>query len=264
MSGEIQESNDVEHLVAQLSKGTEDIDKEDLVGLAKMHGWCAALVAATGPDGDQPDATLLQKATSLAHMLETAILGDAEDPDAAVESIARSAKGLVEQGTAAAPDSTASCSGQKASDEDVAAKLALVFEDEVTCAETVAAQACTQSEGEQLTPPYSDTSAAGVDPLGDLDPTGTETPVKSVEESEPPYEQEPLTIGKNEEDFVVTLRNAKDEPVEITVVEHLFGDWEIYEKSHEYVKKDAHTVEFTITVPGHGETKVTYSSRTVF
>ena len=125
-----------------------------------------------------------------------------EDPDAAVESIARSAKGLVEQGTAAAPDSTASCSGQKASDEDIAAKLALVFEDEVTCAETVAAQACTQSEGEQPTPPYSDTSAAGVDPLGDLDPTGTETPAKSVEESEPPYEQEPLTIGKNEEEFV--------------------------------------------------------------
>ena len=69
---------------------------------------------------------------------------------------------------------------------------------------------------------------------------------------------------KNEEDFVVTLRNSKGEAATITVVEHLFGDWEIYAKSHDYVKKDAHTVEFTVNVPAHGETKLTYSCRTVF
>jgi hypothetical protein len=68
----------------------------------------------------------------------------------------------------------------------------------------------------------------------------------------------------NEEDFVVTLRNAKEEPVEITVVEHLFGDWEIYQKSHPFTKKDAHTVEFVVNVPAHGETKLTYSVRSVF
>jgi hypothetical protein len=64
-----------------------------------------------------------------------------------------------------------------------------------------------------------------------------------------------------EQKVEITLRNRKDEPVEIRVVEHLWGVWEILKSSHPYTKKDATTVEFTIKVPARGETTVSYTAR---
>ncbi len=65
-----------------------------------------------------------------------------------------------------------------------------------------------------------------------------------------------------EESFEVTLRNHKDAPVTVTVVEHLTGDWRILQSSHKYAKKDGSTVEFAVEVPKDGEVKVTYTART--
>ena len=65
-----------------------------------------------------------------------------------------------------------------------------------------------------------------------------------------------------EESFEISLRNHKDAPVTITVVEHLSGDWKILQSSHKYEKKDASTVEFLVEVPKDGEVKVTYTART--
>lgn len=65
----------------------------------------------------------------------------------------------------------------------------------------------------------------------------------------------------NEQRIEISLRNRKTEPVSAIVVEHLYGDWEILQKSHEYVKKDAATVEFTVNVPANGETSVSYTVR---
>lgn len=62
----------------------------------------------------------------------------------------------------------------------------------------------------------------------------------------------------------ITLRNHKQEPVTIRVVEHLAGEWTVLEQSHDYEKKDAWTIEFPVPVPPDQEVKVTYRVRVEF
>ncbi|UCF79596.1 MAG: DUF4139 domain-containing protein [Candidatus Eiseniibacteriota bacterium] len=70
-----------------------------------------------------------------------------------------------------------------------------------------------------------------------------------------------ITKTLREETFQIKLRTHKEEPIEVTVVERIWGQWQIVESSHEYVKKDANTVEFTVTVPVEQEVVVRYTTR---
>lgn len=65
------------------------------------------------------------------------------------------------------------------------------------------------------------------------------------------------------ESFKIELRNRKEEPVTIRVVEHLFrwSGWEITDRSHPFKKKDARTIEFDVEVPAGEEVEVTYTVR---
>ena len=71
------------------------------------------------------------------------------------------------------------------------------------------------------------------------------------------------TQKRLEEDFEITLRNHKDEAVEIRVVEHLFrwSEWKILSSSHEYTKLDSSTIELKVRIPANGETTLDYSVR---
>jgi hypothetical protein len=64
-----------------------------------------------------------------------------------------------------------------------------------------------------------------------------------------------------EESYEITVRNHKDEDIEIRVVEHMFrwSEWSIEESSHEYEKMDAQTIEFAVPVEANGETVITYT-----
>jgi hypothetical protein len=66
-----------------------------------------------------------------------------------------------------------------------------------------------------------------------------------------------------EESFEISLRNHKDSNIEINVIEHMwrYSNWKITDKSHEFTKKDAQTIEFKVPVARNGETKVTYTVR---
>jgi hypothetical protein len=66
-----------------------------------------------------------------------------------------------------------------------------------------------------------------------------------------------------EEDFEITLRNHKDEAVEVRVVEHLFrwSEWRILSANADYTKMDSSTIEFRVTVPADGERTIRYSVR---
>lgn len=66
-----------------------------------------------------------------------------------------------------------------------------------------------------------------------------------------------------EEDFEIKVRNRKTEPVTVRVVEHLYrwNNWSIVQKSDEFVKKDAQTIEFNVTIPPDAEKVVTYRVR---
>jgi hypothetical protein len=65
-----------------------------------------------------------------------------------------------------------------------------------------------------------------------------------------------------EETFEVKIRNHKETPVEVKVVDHVWSDWKVIKSSHEFTKKDAHTIEFPVKVPKDGEVVVTYTIRT--
>lgn len=62
------------------------------------------------------------------------------------------------------------------------------------------------------------------------------------------------------ENFEITLRNHKTEPVEIRVVEHLYRwtNWEIQNPSNTFLKTDAQTIEFRIPLKPDEERKVSY------
>ena len=64
--------------------------------------------------------------------------------------------------------------------------------------------------------------------------------------------------------FEISLRNHKDEPVTVSVVEPMLRDWEILSSSHSYKKIDAHTAQFEIPIAKDGETKLQYRARFKF
>lgn len=76
---------------------------------------------------------------------------------------------------------------------------------------------------------------------------------RSVESSEQRGEQKTETVR-------VDLRNAKDQEVEIEVVERQnWPAWKIKDSSRPYEKRDASTVVFKVKVPARGEASVRYT-----
>ncbi len=70
-----------------------------------------------------------------------------------------------------------------------------------------------------------------------------------------------ITDRSREESYEITLRNHKDDDIEVLVVEHLWGDWKIATTTADYRKKDARTVEFPLSVTADGETVLKYTVR---
>ncbi len=66
-----------------------------------------------------------------------------------------------------------------------------------------------------------------------------------------------------EESFEIKVRNRKTEAIAVRVVEHLYrwNNWTITAKSDAFVKKDAQTVEFNVTIAPNEEKVVTYTVR---
>ena len=66
-----------------------------------------------------------------------------------------------------------------------------------------------------------------------------------------------------EESFDITLRNHKDEDIEVRVIERLFrwSNWEIVSSNFDHTKLDSNTIEFKVPVSADGETTVSYKVR---
>jgi len=71
-----------------------------------------------------------------------------------------------------------------------------------------------------------------------------------------------VTPRITEQSFEITLRNHKEETVDVVVSEHAGGDWELLKQSHPSVKKDATTFEFTVRCAPEKPVTVTYTLRT--
>ena len=64
--------------------------------------------------------------------------------------------------------------------------------------------------------------------------------------------------------FKISLRNHKDEPVTVSVIEPMMRDWEILTSSHTHKKIEAFTAQFEIPRAKDGETKLAYRARYKF
>ncbi len=58
--------------------------------------------------------------------------------------------------------------------------------------------------------------------------------------------------------FEVELKNAKKESITVSVLEPIYGDWEILEESHLHTKESAGAAKFKVPVPAEGSVKLTY------
>ncbi len=70
------------------------------------------------------------------------------------------------------------------------------------------------------------------------------------------------TSGKTiDESFEVSVRNHKKETATVVVREYLYrwSDWEITAKNHDFVKRDAQTIDFPLPISADGEAKLTYT-----
>ncbi len=65
-----------------------------------------------------------------------------------------------------------------------------------------------------------------------------------------------------DESFAITLRNHKPVPIDVHVVEHLYRalTWTITAKTDKFVKTDAHTIEFVITLAPNEDKTLHYTA----
>jgi len=75
-----------------------------------------------------------------------------------------------------------------------------------------------------------------------------------------------ISTRSREETYEIKLRNHKKEDVTVVIEEKMaaYGEWKMVESSHDYVKKDQWTIEFTVNVPKDKEITVTYTVRYVW
>ena len=66
-----------------------------------------------------------------------------------------------------------------------------------------------------------------------------------------------------DETYEITLRNHKDEAVDIIIKEPLYrsANWKLYNQTHDYEKIDAQNIKFTVTVPKDGTKTLSYLVR---
>jgi len=61
--------------------------------------------------------------------------------------------------------------------------------------------------------------------------------------------------------FEVELKNAKQEAVTVSILEPVYGDWEMIQKSHPFTKEAAGTARFKVEVPAEGSATLSYRVR---
>ncbi len=59
--------------------------------------------------------------------------------------------------------------------------------------------------------------------------------------------------------YEIQINNSKSEAQKVTVVEHLFGEWEVLESSDPYEKTAAFKMEFKVAIPANGTKIISYT-----
>ena len=82
----------------------------------------------------------------------------------------------------------------------------------------------------------------------------------AVERKQTEFKQ--ISRAESEYTVEITLRNHRTKPIDVTVVEHAYGDWEIVQSSLPATKKDATKFEFSARCAPERPTTVSYTLRT--
>ena len=64
-----------------------------------------------------------------------------------------------------------------------------------------------------------------------------------------------------ESGYAIEFKNAKTEPVTVTLSQYFPGDWQVTAESGPHVKADASTANWSVTIPAEGSTTLTYRVR---
>lgn len=67
-----------------------------------------------------------------------------------------------------------------------------------------------------------------------------------------------------ENSYEIEVKNAKAEPITVTLREFVPGDWKMLEESVAHQKRDASTAEWQLPVPAEGGAKLVYKVRITF
>jgi len=59
--------------------------------------------------------------------------------------------------------------------------------------------------------------------------------------------------------YEIKIKNFKNEDINVEIIEHLYGTWEIVEKTNDYEKVDAFTIKFPVKVKKNSETVIKYT-----
>ena len=70
-----------------------------------------------------------------------------------------------------------------------------------------------------------------------------------------------VVLWDTDEELKIEIENFKKDDINLVIVEHIPGYWKLVKSSHEFVKKDAFTIEYRLTLPkestGNKKTTVT-------
>jgi hypothetical protein len=188
----------IESLIVELRRLGDAVDKDDLSGLAKMHGACEALMRSAGADAAAGGSPLCELVHELGKTLEALILGEAADPDEAMSAMAEKVSALEKLAVSAPSADVEKPPVAELSDDEVSARLASVFEDEPSSDNPSATDESTTTASNKSAP-----SAATTE--GECPVTGAfsgDNADAKPAAAAPPYESEPLSIKESETEFV--------------------------------------------------------------
>ena len=72
---------------------------------------------------------------------------------------------------------------------------------------------------------------------------------------------EKISDNVYENAYEIEVKNAKKEPITVTVRESVPGDWKMLEESVKSTKPNASTAEWQVQVPAEGSAKLSYKVR---
>ena len=64
-----------------------------------------------------------------------------------------------------------------------------------------------------------------------------------------------------ESGYEIVLKNAKKEPITVTVQEPMPGDWQVLSSNHPHTKASSNSAVWKVTVPAEGSSKLVYRAQ---